>query len=474
MSGSSPRSLRFTVIGHAAMFVETSGPTILVDPWLSGSAGWRSWWQYPPSVEAKPEWLAPDFLYLTHHHPDHFHYPSIRRIDRNTQILIPRFGVRRMEDELRGLGFSRIREIDHAQPIELAPRVRVASYQYGFDDTLFVIADGDEVLVDANDCKIRGLAMAQVRRAFGRPSVLFKSHSFAQAYPACYQAEDPADLELIDRDTYLNDAVQAIRELEPRFAVPFGSMVAFLHPESFHVNRYLVGPDEVVDAVEQLGERLATRVVPMAPGDSWDARDGFERSDFDWYAERDQHLAQLVEQVQPRLEREATLEAERALPFEVFAAYFQGFLDSLPWIVRRSALPKPIVFRVGASPQPCWTLDFQRRSVTRSEAPPEGCASTIRISEGLLADAIDKQIVHFVHGSMRLRVRLGRGGAHQDLLFWGLVAIWEIGYLPLRRVVGWRFLRVLGRRHREARELARALLGSGSPLVRFATPQRKT
>lgn len=466
--------MRFTVIGHAAMFVETSGPSLLVDPWLSGSAGWRSWWQYPPSAPAKPAWLAPDYLYLTHHHPDHFHYPSIRRIDRDTQILIPRFGVRRMEDELRGLGFSRIREIDHAEICELAPGVRVASYQYGFDDTLFVIADGEDVLVDANDCKIRGLAMRQVQRDFGSPAVLLKSHSFAQAYPACYRAEDPADLELIDRDTYLNDAVEAIRALEPRFAVPFGSMVAFLHPESFHVNRHLVGPDEVVDAVGRLGAEVTTQVVPMTPGDGWDSRAGFERASTDWYTDREQKLAELAEQVRPRIERETALEADRSLPFETFAAYFQEFIDSLPWLIRRSVLPRPMVFRIGTSAQPCWTLDFRRRSVTRSERPPAEHASTTDVAEGLMADAIAKQIVHFVHGSMRLRVQLAAGGAHEDLIFWGLVAIWEIGYLPLRRVLSWRFLTVAARRRREALGLLRALLGSGSPLTRFATPSRKT
>ena len=469
--------MRFTVIGHAALFVETRGPTILVDPWLSGSAGWRSWWQYPPSAEPRPEWLAPDYLYLTHHHPDHFHYPSMRRIDRDTQVLIPRFGVRRMQEELRGLGFSRVRELDHAEVAALTPQVRVASYQYGFDDTLFAIADGEDVLIDANDCKIRGRAMAQVRREFGAPRFLLKSHSFAQAYPVCYEAEDPADLELIDRDTYLNDAVGAVRELEPEFVVPFGSMVAFLHPESLHVNRHLVGPSEVVDAVARLGDAIRTRVIPMAPGDSWDAREGFERSSRDWYGDRERQLRELSQEVRPRIEAAMALEAERSLPFGAFATYFRRFLDSVPWIVRRFLLPRPIVFRIGSPPEPCWILDFRRRRVTRAPRPPDGTASTIEISEGLLADAIAKEIVHFVHGSMRLRVRVAAGGAQQDLAFWGLLAIWEIGYLPLRRVLGWRFLTVLWRRRREGLDLVRALLTSGSPLERlssrFATPQRR-
>jgi UDP-MurNAc hydroxylase len=34
--------MRFTVVGHATLFVE-GDRTLLVDPWLFGSCYWRSW-----------------------------------------------------------------------------------------------------------------------------------------------------------------------------------------------------------------------------------------------------------------------------------------------------------------------------------------------------------------------------------------------------------------------------------------------
>ena len=119
--------MRVTVIGHSTLFLETSGCTILVDPWFSGSAAWRSWWHFPPSVPVRPEWLAPDYLYLTHHHPDHFHYPSMRRLDRATRVLVPRFGVDTMVGELHGLGFEDVTELPHGQVRVLSEGVRVAS-----------------------------------------------------------------------------------------------------------------------------------------------------------------------------------------------------------------------------------------------------------------------------------------------------------------------------------------------------------
>ena len=282
--------MRFTVIGHSCLYIETSAGSILVDPWLFGSCYWRSWWHYPPTPDPLPEWLAPDYVYLTHHHFDHFHFPSMRRIDRRAHVLVPEFGIDVLAGEVRNLGFNEVMELPHAQVVQLGPDVRVGSYQYGTDDTVFVVADGDEVLVDINDSKIRGRTLDLLRAEFGRPTFVFKSYSFAQGYPACYTADDPADLELITRDTYLDDWVEVVTQLAPRYGVPFGSMVAFLHPESRHVNRWLIPPGEVVAAFND-GTRAGavdtgtvTEAVQMDPGDRWSAESGFERGDVDWYA----------------------------------------------------------------------------------------------------------------------------------------------------------------------------------------------
>ena len=83
--------MRFTLIGHSTLLVETSGSRLLVDPWLVGSCYWRAWWHYPPSADPTPQLLAPDYVYVTHHHFDHLHYPSLRRVDRRAHFLFPLF-----------------------------------------------------------------------------------------------------------------------------------------------------------------------------------------------------------------------------------------------------------------------------------------------------------------------------------------------------------------------------------------------
>ena len=375
--------MRFTVIGHSCLFVETSAGSIIVDPWLFGSCYWRSWWHYPPTPAPEPEWLAPDYVYLTHHHFDHFHFPSMRRIDRDAKVLVPRFGVDVLAGEVRSLGFAEVTELPHAQVLQLSPEVRVASYQYGTDDTVFVVADGSDVLVDVNDSKIRGHALRQVRDEFGRPTFVFKSYSFAQGYPACYTADDPDDLALITRESYLDDWMRVVEEVEPEFGVPFGSMVAFLHPESRHVNQFLVPPGEVVATWEQRHPASPTTAVQMDPGDRWSRERGFERGDVDWYADRRRRLDELAVEVQPKVDAQTAAEAGVTIDYPNFAGYFEEFLHAFPpGLLGRFALRRPVVFEVPSSPLPFWVIDFARRAVYRLSAPPPDAASVVRGERG--------------------------------------------------------------------------------------------
>ena len=461
--------MRFTVIGHSCLYVETSAGTILVDPWLIGSCYWRSWWHFPPSAQAREEWFSPDYIYLTHHHFDHFHYPSMRKMDRRVHVLIPRFGVDVMEGEVRGLGFGRVTELPHGEVVDLGSGVRVGSFQYGFDDTTFVIADGDHVLVDINDCKIRGKSLERVAASFGRPTFVFKSYSFAQSYPIAYEAENPDDLQLLTRDSYLEDFSGRVRDLRPCFGVPFGSMVAFLHPENRDLNQYLITPGDVAtayDASRRPGD--ATQIVPMAPGDSWDSERGFTLSSFDWYSDRERHLAELAASIEPKLEAQNAAEAGRALVWSEFHDYFTRFVRGLPPLTGRFVCKRPLVFEVPSCPEPYWVVDVRRKRVYRATEPLSERASIARVPEAVLADAIRSQVVQVVHGAMRIRVELRAGGLSDDLAFWGLVAVWELGYLKPRTWLRPRFWQVLWRRRDEIISALGAVRGRGSFLDRMA------
>jgi len=470
--------MRFTVAGHASLYIEAAGRSLLVDPWLRGSCYWCSWWHDPP-CRSSAEWLSPDFVYLSHYHFDHFHYPSMRRIDRRATVLMTRFGVDVMPGEVKGLGFERVIELPHGDVVEIAPGLRVASFQYGFGDSALLVSDGETVLCDVNDSKVRGRSLAELRTAFGAPTFLFKSHSFAIAYPLCYEADDPQDLSPVTRETFPEDFIEVSQGLQPRWAVPFASSVAFLHPEAVRHNRQQVTAPEVARAFRSDTRVVASEIVCLAPGDGWSSESGFEIAEGDWYGERESRLARLAEEHRPPIERALAEEAARTLRFEDFEGYLLRFMDVLPPAVARLVLRRPVVFEVPSSPEPHWVVDFRERRVARAVHLPEDWASVTQIAEGVLADAIEKRLLSFINGAMRSRTLLTPGGVSVDLACWGLVIIWETGYLPLSKVVFTRrFWSVVWRRRREWLDQLSVLGGGGGSVLRrlsrgFASPKAR-
>src|SRR5206468_5107039 len=106
--------------------------------------------------------------------------------------------------------------------------------------------------------------------------------------------------------------------------------------------------------------------------------------------------------------------------------------------------------------------DFRHRTVRRMASPPADRAGIVRIREAILADAIGKNVVAFVHISMRIRIELSAGGVQTDFLFWGLLSLHELGYFPLRKMLTARAAGVLWRRRAEVRGVLRSLLSPRS------------
>jgi hypothetical protein len=77
-------------------------------------------------------------------------------------------------------------------------------------------------------------------------------------------------------------------------------------------------------------------------------------------------------------------------------------------------------------------------------------------------DAVEKDILYFVHISKRMRIWVRKGGMKEEFKFWGLLQLYEIGYLPLRNMITPRALAVMWRRRFEILEMFRSSLRPGS------------
>lgn len=450
--------MKFTVLSHAGLLVESGGVSVLIDPWIVGSCYWRSWFNFPEPDPELVDSLTPNWIYLTHSHWDHFHGPSLRRFSRDTPVLTPRTPSTRMVRDLRSMGFTDVREIPHSESARLAPSFTLHSYQFNptSSDSVVVLNDEDTTLLNANDCKSFGLSLRQITRKFKNIDFVFRSHSNASFFPYCIENYEENFSGMRTQENYWDEFIAFVKAVGPRYAIPFASNHCFLHPQTRRFNNTAVRPDSVATHMraKKLGED-GPQCVVMPSGSSWSRDKGFQIRRFDFDAV-EEYVEALSRRYAGALARQLEREAAAVGDFPCFEQYFGAFMRSLGWLLRQ--LLPTVQFVVGeAERNRVWRVDFRARRIDELAAADPG-SLTIAVPALVLNDCCRKRMFSSWTPSKRLSLNLGRAKISQAYLFFNLLDLFEHEQLPLRRWCSRRSLSVWRRRWREPLDLLRGLV----------------
>jgi len=102
--GRTAASLGVTYIGHATVLVEEDGVRLLTDPLLLDWAGFLHRRGAKPNLALCQ---GVDAAIISHVHRDHFHLPSLRLLDKTTQLIVPRGAAKVLYQQ----GFEHINEV---------------------------------------------------------------------------------------------------------------------------------------------------------------------------------------------------------------------------------------------------------------------------------------------------------------------------------------------------------------------------
>lgn len=453
--------MRFTILSHAGMYVEHNGTSIMTDPWLVGSCYWRSWWNFPEPKRELVESLKPDYVYISHLHWDHFHGVSLKKlIDRKTPILVPKVCTTRMVDDLKSLGFHNVVEVPHGGEVRLGDDFTLCSYQFGIGvDSAAVLKGGGVCLFDVNDCKLFGLPLRHLLKRFGSPDFVFRSHSSAAALPYCISGYQEDFSDWRSRQDYIEEFSRFALSVGARYAIPFASNHCFLHKETIHFNSTAVTPSDVAAYCNRLAEETGagTQCVVMAPGSSWDDREGFQLADFD-FTRREEYIQGLLRRREETLRRFYLEEDRETADFESFHAYFDGFLKAVPFVLRKW-WRATFVFRV-VDPHGThhWRIDPATRAVREVDQVPPG-AIVFDVPPRVLNDCTQIRMFSVWTASKRLRIHLPQPGDVKKVkLLFSLLDAYELENLGLLKNFRARHLGVFARRWREGVEALRLVL----------------
>jgi len=453
--------MKFTILSHAGLLVEHDEVQIVCDPWLIGSCYWRSWWNFPEPPAELIANLQPDYIYLTHLHWDHFHGATLKKIFApETRILVPKVPTRRMVRDLAYLGFNNVTEIPHGAELRLGDDFTLRSYQFGPGVDSAVILQGAGVTVfNCNDCKFFGLPLRQITRQFPNIDFVLRSNSSASAIPYCIDNYEEAYSHLRTPQNYIEEFSRFALSIGARHAIPFASNHCFLHKDTRQFNSTAVLADDVRPRYEQLAaqKNLESSCKVMPPGSSWNTSDGFHIVPFD-YENTDNHLSELLARHETTLQRQYQLEAQALADFEGFQAYFENFMCSIPWLLRKW-LKLSIVFRTtDTNGEHNWLVDLAAGQVDANHnvGPDDVILETPAL---VLKDCTGIKMFSVWTASKRLKIYLPSPAHRKSVkLLFLLLDLYELETLPLRRNFSSRALGVRLRRWREAIEASKLFI----------------
>jgi UDP-MurNAc hydroxylase len=449
--------MEFEILSHAGLRIEHEAKTLIVDPWLIGSAYWRSWWNYPPVNVERVSTLRADYVYLSHIHWDHFHGPSLRTLGKDVQILIPEDRYSRMRDDLRAMGFKRVREIPHGKSFTLAPDFSITPFLFfPLTDSMLAVKAGNTVLLDANDCKICGLPLRHVKKLFPSVDFVLRSHSSANVR-VCheYLDRDAGHYESVDdKEGYLRSFSNFMSAIQPRYAVPFASNHCHLHRDALRFNRWQQTPKDVKDYFQRYraANGLATELVTMLPGSTWRELEGFHLApEDDWFSNRENRIEAYGKANAAKLADYYAAEEKVTVSETDLRRYFDRLRSHVPWFWRRRFKGRPVFFRALSGPrEQLWKIDLFAGSVARVNRE-EYLASNMRIEMPAIILRQCLRMNMFSHAGISKRIKWVASSKSMGLLgFFVLMTDFEeYGLIPLHRNLSWRSIRVWLRRWRE-------------------------
>lgn len=422
--------MKVTFLGHAGLFVETAGGSILCDPWFN-PAYFVSWFPFPSNADLDIDaFSSPDYLYISHLHHDHFDPEFLAaRVSRAATVLLPEFPLDELRTALSDIGFSQFVVLPNGATVELDGLRVMATTTTGpsdgpFGDSALAVDDGSARLLDQNDARPRDLSAIQ---QFGPYDAHFLQFSGAIWYPVVYDmpAGEKAEagrqkrLRGMDRarliaeevhavslfpcagpPCFLDDGLMGYNDRDADDGNPFPDQTVFLRylKEEGHDNAHLVVPGTIIT----LGGG-ACQVTQPAPDDELLAPFVDKARYLDAYQARQRPVIEAARSGWPR-PGEVDVVAELKRWWEPLLAEADRLCANVGVPVLLEAGDVGVV------------IDFPARQV-RAHAG-EHCPFRFRVEPGVVEACIRDREADWVNGLfLSLRFTAGRDGPYNEHIY---------------------------------------------------------
>lgn len=279
--------MKITQLNSASVIIEdTSTKTsvkILCDPWLKGEAYIGSWSIYPPYNFIPENFSDIDYIYISHIHDDHSSTKTLSQLDKNIPVLIHNFPDNFLKNKIERLGFKTIK-LEHGIRTKLKENMYInilaadncdpricgqimgcglteVKYKTTQIDTMAVFDNGNQVVVNTNDCPfdIAKTIATSIKSGYKEIDVLLVGYVAASSWPHCYNFSNEDKKEQAEKKqfTKLETSKKYIELFQPKFYIPFAGRYTLCGKNTI-LNQYR-GEPELEDAFEWLVSNVSQK-----------------------------------------------------------------------------------------------------------------------------------------------------------------------------------------------------------------------
>ena len=228
-------------ISHAGFIVEAASKKIFIDPWTTSKTFNDGWALLAGDISV--DYAEIDYIFVTHEHPDHFNFPTLKGIDpehrKRIKILYQKHASLRLKNAFEKLGFSGVVEL----PIykwTTVDGIELYCGSAGSMDSFLAIKADNKTILNLNDCVFNTKQYKYIARQVGKVDFLFTQFSFAN-----WVGNDTDDLGAAQ--TKIDDIRLQKDIFKPQYIVPFASFVYFCNQENARMNAWINSPEDIMN-----------------------------------------------------------------------------------------------------------------------------------------------------------------------------------------------------------------------------------
>jgi len=224
--------MKVTFLNHSSIRIElASGLGIICDPWFTSKAFNSSW---ELCVEVEPNLsnqTSSDLIFISHEHPDHLNFPTLRKWFSGNRILIRNDLRHKISKSLEGLGHT-VQMVTSNQVIQLNSNGDlIAIIASGIDSALYV-REGESgfSILNMNDAELSEDSLRSIRSSVGQINMVAGQFGLAGYSGFSIQEIQKNWEDKVARLTF------AAKILNAELVLPFASFARFCRNSNSYLN----------------------------------------------------------------------------------------------------------------------------------------------------------------------------------------------------------------------------------------------